>query len=128
MLLLMDENVPDSVAAFFRERGHEVHLVRDLFPPATPDQVIALAGDREHAIVVTWNHKDFKRLAARIPVGERLHFHHLGRINFRCNEAHGRRRAEALIEWIEFEFEQVQRRSDKRLMIEIGETSFRVIR
>ncbi len=128
MLLLMDENVPDSVSEFFRGRGHEVYLVRDLFLPGTPDPVIALAGDRQHAIIVTWNHKDFKRLATRIPVGERLRFRHLGRINFRCNEAHGSRRAEELIEWIEFEFAQVQKRSDKRLMIEIGETSFRVIR
>jgi len=40
----------------------------------------------------------------------------------------GPNEGEELIEWIEFEFAQVQKRSDKRLMIEIGETSFRVIR
>lgn len=128
MLLLIDENVPDSVAVFFRERGHDVSLVRDLFPTRTPDQVIAVAGDKEHAIVVTWNHKDFKKLVTRIPIGERQRFRHLGRINFRCNEAHGRKRAEDLIDWIEFEYAQVLKQRDKRLMIEIGETSFRVIR
>jgi hypothetical protein len=29
---LIDENVPDSVSNFFRERGHDVRLVRDLLP------------------------------------------------------------------------------------------------
>jgi hypothetical protein len=28
--LLLDHNVPDSVAAVFREHGHEVHLLRDV--------------------------------------------------------------------------------------------------
>lgn len=128
MLLLIDENVPHSVAEFFRLRGHDVRLVRDLFPPATPDPVIALAGDELGAIIVTWNRKDFKRLAARVPQGGRQRYRNLGRIVFRCNEAHGRARTEALIEWIEFEFAQVQKLRDRRLMIEIGETYFRVER
>ncbi len=128
MLLLIDENVPGSASDVSRARGQWVYPVYELFLPSTPDEVIVLAGDQQRAIVVTWNHKDFKRLATRIPVGERLRFRHLGRINFRCNEAHGRQRAADLIEWMELEFAQVQKRSDKRLTIEIGETSFRVIR
>ncbi len=128
MLLLIDENVPDSVARFFQERGHDVRLVRELFLGGTPDPVIARLGDQMEAIIVTWNHKDFKRLAARVPVGESTRLRHLGRINFRCNEAHGRRRAEELIDWIEFECAQVQQRRDRRLMMEILENTFRVIR
>jgi predicted nuclease of predicted toxin-antitoxin system len=61
MLLLIDENVPDSVAKFFAERGHEVRFVRDLFPGGTPDPVIATWGNRVSAIVVTWDH-DFEKL------------------------------------------------------------------
>jgi predicted nuclease of predicted toxin-antitoxin system len=128
MLLLIDENVPNSVAQFFRERGHDVRLVRELFLGGTPDPIIARLGDQMGAIIVTWNHKDFRRLAARIPTGASERFRRLGRINFRCNEAHGRRRAQELIEWIEFEYAQVQQRRDKRLMMEILENSFRVIR
>ncbi|MEA2641644.1 MAG: hypothetical protein QOF51_3038 [Chloroflexota bacterium] len=128
MLILADENVPDSVAEFFRERGHEVHLVRELFLGGTPDPVIARIGDEMGAIIVTWNHKDFKHLAARIPSGEAARLRNLGRISFRCNEAHGRRRAEELIDLIEFEYAQVQQRHDRRLMIEILESVFRVIR
>ncbi len=128
MLLLMDENVPDSVTQFFRERGHDVRLVRELFLGGTPDPVIARLGDQMEAIIVTWNHKDFKRLVARVPLGESARLRQLGRISFRCNEAHGRRRAEELIDWIEFEYSQVQQRRDRRLMMEILETTFRVIR
>jgi predicted nuclease of predicted toxin-antitoxin system len=128
MLLLIDENVPESVAAFFRERGHDVRLVRELFPRGTPDPVIATLDDRLAAIVVTWNHRDFKRLAARIPAGTEQRFRHLSRINFRCNEVRGRQRAEAFIESIEFEYEHAQQRRDKRLMVEITETGFRVVR
>jgi predicted nuclease of predicted toxin-antitoxin system len=127
MLRLIDENVPDSVTSFLRDRGHEVRLVREEFPAGTPDPVIAKVGDELAAIVVTWD-KDFRRLAARVPEGSRARLRRLGRISFRCNEANGRRRVEELIEWIEFEFAQVQKRRDNRLLIEIGETSFRVVR
>lgn len=128
MLLLIDENVPNSVAEFFRQRSHDVRLVRDLFPSATPDPVIAAAGDELGAIVVTWNHRDFKKLVARIPKDNVQRFRRLGRINFRCHEARGVQRLEELIEWIEFEYAQVMKRRDHRLMVEILETSVRIIR
>ena len=32
MTFLLDENFPVSAAAFLRERGHEVHTVRETFP------------------------------------------------------------------------------------------------
>jgi predicted nuclease of predicted toxin-antitoxin system len=128
MLLLIDENVPASVSDFFRQRGHDVRLVRDLFLPGTADPVIAKLGDELGAIVVTWNHRDFKKLVTRVPKGSGPALRRLGRINFRCNEKNGRRRAEELIDWIEFEYSQVQKKRDKRLIVEIMETSFRVIR
>ena len=65
MLLLIDENVPRSVADLFRERGHDVRLVLDLFLPGTPDPVIATIGDRMSALVVTWD-KDFDSLRLRL--------------------------------------------------------------
>ncbi len=124
MVLLVDENVPASVTQFFRERGHEVHLVWDLFPRGTADPVIGKLGDEQAAVVVTWNHRDFKKLAARVPVGQRRRFRRLSLISFRCRESLGRRRAEELIEFIEFAYEQAQRRRDKRLLVEITNTTF----
>lgn len=128
MTLLIDENVPESVADFFRERGHNVLSVRDVLLPGTPDSVIAKYGNQIGAIVVTWNHKDFKKLITRVPDGLGATFHRLGRINFRCVEPRGRQRAEDLIDLIEFEYDQCQRLTDKRIMMEIGERSFKSIR
>jgi len=73
MPLLIDENVPESVTDFLRERGHRVDHVRDLYLAATPDPIIAAVADRMGAIVVTWNHRDFKKLAARVPREARRH-------------------------------------------------------
>lgn len=128
MLLLVDESVPDSVSDFFRERGHDVRLVRDLFLPGTPDPVIAAMGNEWGATLVTWSLKGLNRRAGRAPAGEAPRFAKLGRIVFRCSAAKASKRAEELIEWIQFEHTQVQRRGDRPLAIEIAETSFSVMR
>jgi predicted nuclease of predicted toxin-antitoxin system len=118
MLLLIDENVPDSVAALFRERGHDVRFVRDLFPAGTPDPVIAAIGDRLSAIVVTWD-RDFNRMVKRIPEGNRGRFRKLGRISFKCNEVRGRQLLEQWIEMIEFHYDQARQQPDFRMMVQI---------
>jgi hypothetical protein len=79
------------------------------------------------AVVVTWD-RDFKQLIGRVPIGERLRFRRLGRISFDCRPEHGRRRAEQLIDYIEFAYEVESRRRDRRLIVEITETSLRVVR
>jgi predicted nuclease of predicted toxin-antitoxin system len=43
MRLLIDENVPTSVARFFEERDHEVVYVRDVLPAGMPDPVVAMS-------------------------------------------------------------------------------------
>jgi hypothetical protein len=99
-----------------------------LLAAQTADPLVAVAGNRLEAIVITWNHKDFKTMTARVPPGNVMRFRRLGRISFRMNEVRGARRAEELIEWIEFEYGQVQKRKDRRLLIEIAETRFNVLR
>jgi predicted nuclease of predicted toxin-antitoxin system len=126
--LLIDENVPESVTEVFRQRGHEISYVRDLCLAGTPDPIVAAIGNRMEAVVVTWNHRDFKKLAARIPKGGQAAFRKLGRISFRCNEARGRIRAEEIMETIEEEYGRAQRRRDKRLLIEVTETRISIIR
>ncbi len=128
MTLLIDECVPHSVADVFSKHEHTVHFVTDLLLAQAPDPLIAFAGNRLGAIVVTWNHKDFKTMTARVPPGNVTKFRKLGRISFRMNEARGARRAEELMPWIEFEHAQVQQRRDTRLLIEISETRFNVLR
>lgn len=126
MPLLIDEDVPDSVAQFLRERGHHVRYVREVAGRGTPDPVVAKIGDLAEAIIVTWNQKDFRRLATRIPEDNVQHFRHLGRISFTCAHSKGRARIEEVIDIIEMHFQIARSRRD-RLLIEVQTTSIRVI-
>ena len=121
MLLLIDENVPNSVAELFASRGHDVRFVRDMFPAGTPDPVIATIGDRLSAIVVTWD-RDFDALVRRIPEGNRARFRRLGRISFRCNEVRGRELLQRWIRTIEFHYQQALEEPDFRMMVQIQES------
>ncbi|MEQ8330679.1 MAG: DUF5615 family PIN-like protein [Longimicrobiales bacterium] len=124
MLLLIDENVPNSVAQFLEDRGHDVRFVRDLFPAGTPDPVIATIGDRLSAVVVTWD-RDFERLVKRVPEGNRARFRRLGRISFRCNEVRGRELIERWIDMIEFHYQRALEQPDLRMLVQIQENSVR---
>lgn len=118
MLLLIDENVPLSVANVFVERGHDVRFVRDILAAGSPDAVVSLVGDRLSAIVVTWD-QDFDNLVRRIPAGSRTRFRHLGRISFRCNPVRGREMLEKWIEMIELQHHLASRRGDFRMICTI---------
>lgn len=121
MLLLIDENVPSSVAAVFISRGHDVRFVRNLFPAGTPDPVIATIGDRLSAIVVTWD-RDFDSLVRRVPEGNRARFRKLGRISFKCNEVRGRLLLEKWIDMIEFHYARAESDHDIRMIVQIQES------
>ncbi len=121
MLLLIDENVPNSVAELFRARGHDVRFVRDLFPAGSPDPVIATIGDRLSAIVVTWDH-DFDTLVRRIPEGNKSRFRHLGRISFRCSEVRGRELLERWIDMIEYHYDHAGQDADIRMIVQLQES------
>ena len=127
MRLLIDENVPEGVAELFRQRNHQVIYVRDTFGKSTPDHVIAAMDDRMEAVVVTWD-ADFKRLIGRAPMGSKAAFRKLGRISFKCSYPQGRARAEEFIEYIEREFQLMKTRADRRLLLEIGNSYFRILR
>ena len=126
MLLLIDENVPASVAEYFASRGHEVKFVRDLLPAGTPDPVIATVGDRLAAIVVTWD-RDLETLVKRIPSGNRTKLRPLGRISFRCNEIRGRALLERWIGHIEFHYERASEEKNFRMIAQIQESGFKVM-
>lgn len=128
MRFLIDENVPDSVADFLRQRGHEVELVRDVLLRGSPDQLVVFTASLQESIVVTLD-RDFKSLIQRMPEGSRGTVRYrTGRISLRCNPVVARQRIETLIERIEFEYELAQREDDPRLIVEISETTYRVNR
>lgn len=126
MSLLIDENVPASVAEFFAARGHAVKFVRDILPAGTPDPVVATIGDKLSAIVVTWD-RDFDKLVSRVPSGNRTAFRRLGRISFRCNEVEGKRLLEKWIDMIEFHYKRSLSDSDFRMIVQIQPSGFKVM-
>jgi predicted nuclease of predicted toxin-antitoxin system len=127
MRLLIDENVPDSVSEFLASRGHEVELVRERFGQMTPDQYIAWVGDSLSVIVVTID-KDFRQMVSRIPHATQRRFRRLGRISLRVRESQALGRVREFIEEIEAEHARVEARRDRRLIIEITQTGFRIVR
>lgn len=124
MTLLIDENVPNSVAAYFQSRGHTVIFVRDVAPAGSPDPVVAAIGNDLTAIVVTWD-RDFEKIVSRVPEGNRAKFRKLGRIGFRCNETRGVQLLSKWIDHIEFHYSQSRSSSDFRMIIQIQESGMK---
>lgn len=122
----LDNCVPDSVAHVLRDAGHEVIFLRDTIPKDSPDQVVARVSEALDAVLVSYD-KDFKALAPRIGVGQRR-FRKLSRVGFRCREPQAARRMEAALSLIEHEWQTAQTTTDKRMIIEIGDTAIRTIR
>jgi predicted nuclease of predicted toxin-antitoxin system len=122
MPLLCDENLPQSVANYLTERGHNVSYVRDLFLGGTPDAIIAAVADKNGWIVVTCD-RDYRQIAARIPKGGKAALKRMGRISLRCHPAHAVLKTQEHIELIEFEYGRRLSQKDKRLIVEITETT-----
>ena len=115
MQLLIDQNVPRSVADYLETRGHAALHVKDVLGPTATDQVIVAYANRIGAVVVTWNHKHFKREVTRATQQKRR----VGRISFCCPENMGVQRAKQCMELVEAEYGLAQQRHDKRILIEI---------
>lgn len=126
MLLLIDENVPVSVATFLSERGHDVRFVRDLLPAGTPDPIIAMIGDKLSAIVVTWD-RDFEEIVRRVPTGNRNRFRRLGRISFRCSEVEGVELLGRWISQIEYHYAQCLQHADFRMIVQVQTSGLRLM-
>ncbi len=124
---ILDENVDNAVGQYLETRGHRVLFVNRVFAAMTKDEVIAAFGNEDKAVIITGD-KDFKNLVQRAPQGSRQRFRSLGRISLGCPEPRARQRIEDLIESIEFEYEQAQKRDDKRLIMQISDSTFMVIR
>jgi hypothetical protein len=136
MRLLVDEDVRDDIAGFLRGRGHEILLARELVASEEDPVVAKLAHERE-AVIVTFNHRDFRNLIARRPrdadkpaswVQNQQRFPRAGRISFnRCLQVRALRRLRQVIELIEYEHKRLQaKRGDRRLIVEIEEECLRI--
>lgn len=119
MLVLLDQNVPDSVAEVFREHGHEVILLRDILPTDSPDPLVATVSENQGAVLVSHD-GDFKYIAPRIPVGARTRFSKLSRIHLQCPEPQAAKRVREAMSLIEAEYDIAQSSPDSRMILGIS--------
>ena len=118
---LTDNCVPDSVAQALEKAGHTVIRLRDILPTNSPDPIVATVAEVNDAILVSFD-KDFKSMAPKIGIGQQR-FRKLSRIAFRCREPLAAHRISAAMSLIEHEWQVAQSSSDKRIIINISETT-----
>jgi hypothetical protein len=128
MDLLIDECVPKSVSDVFATRGHTTIFVVGELGQSAPDRLVAETANEQKLIVITWNVRDFEKLGiSRRPPDNQQKFRYAGMISFLCAEAQGARRAQQLMESIEFDYKLAMGRPDKRLLMKFSRTIFKFI-
>lgn len=125
MRVIVDEDVPASVAELFARRGHQVEYVLDRFLPGTDDYVIAQAASEEQIVVVTWNHRHFFSYANRKREGGQLRYPGMSLITFRCPKPEGLARAEVVLPVIEAMHTLAVVTGGRRMIAVVGDNSLR---
>lgn len=125
---LLDENVPEAVAEFLRNRGHSVVWSRSVVPLESPDILVIREADRIGAVVVTSNRKHFHPIIHREAPGVSPRFLRAGLLSFKCNYANAVARLALLISRIEAEYTELQGEEDQRLIFEIWEDKYSIHR
>ncbi len=127
MLFYLDENVPAQVEAVIASKGHEVRWTRDIIPEGSPDQMVAAVSEDAGAILVSHD-KDFKRIAPRIPDGQRTRFRKLSMLRLECKKPKSANNVSNLFGFIELEAKLRGEEENGRLMISIRDSSITIFR
>jgi hypothetical protein len=131
MMVLIDEDVPAAIVELFRSRGHDIQTVVDAFGQTqTPDHAVVSYANTCRRIVVTFNLRDYNRLVCRAPLKGHDRFPDAGLIGFQCPHPQGGARLEQFIEAIEHEHDFLgrQRQGDRRLIVQVTDTTLKVVR
>lgn len=118
MLFYLDENVPASVQEVLEGNDHTVVWTREVLVPGAPDEVVAAVAEDALATLVSHD-KDFKRIAPRIPEGERARFRKLSMVRLQCKKPRSAERMQKCLPYIVHDFENRKDMADKRSIIEI---------
>ncbi len=107
--------------------GHRVVFVKDYILPGAPDPLVATVSQELKAILISFD-GDFRKIAPRIPIGQRRRFRHLSRIWMRCTEPQAAPRLEAALPFIEAEYALAEKSADARMILQIGKSYLRTDR
>lgn len=127
MRFVLDENVPASVGAMLANRGHSASSIRDFVAQGAPDQFVAAVVQHESAVLISHD-KDFKKIAPRVPDGQRQRFRRLSIVRMRCEKPRSAERLQAAISLVEFEFSERQRMPDRRMIVEVSKSTVTIYR
>jgi predicted nuclease of predicted toxin-antitoxin system len=123
--LFLDEGVPDSVGKCFEEAGHSV-IYGNIVSPGAPDQLVSAISEANEAILVALD-ADMKRIARQHGVGK-VRFRRLSLIKLSCRETRAAARVRVSMSLIEHEWRVANRRGERRIFIEIGDSIIRTFR
>lgn len=117
MRFFLDHGVPRSVGDTLASYGHDVIVLKEAIAADSPDPVVALAAAENAAILVHFD-RDFRAIAGRLGVSNNR-LKKLSRIQMRCSEPDGSSRLKEAMTFIQHEWDLSQKKSDKRIFIEI---------
>ncbi|MEQ8333461.1 DUF5615 family PIN-like protein [Nisaea sp.] len=121
MRFMLDENVPRAVAELLLKRGYTAEFIRDFAFPGAIDTTVATIAEQRNSILISFD-GDFERIAPRIPLGQRRRFKSLSRIWLRCEEHNAAIRINAVLSFIETEYETAQNSPRNRMLLWIGKS------
>ena len=121
MYFMLDENVPASVAEVLKKLGHKAEFLREYIATGSPDPVVATVSQEFNAVLISTD-GDFKKIAPRIPDGQKTRFKKLSRVHLRCGGRQAAQRLEKAMSFIEAEFEIANNSTDRRMLLEIGKS------
>ncbi|WP_158086718.1 DUF5615 family PIN-like protein [Brevirhabdus pacifica] len=127
MLFYLDENVPASVERILTDASHTVVWTRDVTGEGAPDAVVATVSEHNEATLISHD-KDFKKIAPRIPDGQRTRFRKLSIVRLRCEKPNSSTRMAAALKYIELDYYQREKFSDKRSIIEVNKSTIIIFR
>jgi predicted nuclease of predicted toxin-antitoxin system len=117
----LDHNVPASVGQILKDSGHAVIYLSDVIAENSPDQLVCAVAEANDCILVGHD-GDMRQLAQRHGVGQRR-FRRLSLIKLSCRETRSARRVSEAMTLIEHEWDYSASSNDRRIFIEIGDSS-----
>ena len=118
MQFYLDENVAASVQRVLETAGHSVVWTREITSEGVADDVVAAVAESAVATLVSHD-KDFKKIAPRIPDGQRRRFRRLSMIRLSCKKPRAAERIATVLPYIEFDYGQRESLPDRRSIIEV---------
>lgn len=114
-----DQNVPDSICRYLRQRGHVVLKLRDYIPDDSPDPIVGMTALTANCILISWD-KDFNSQRFRQP-----RFATLSRLALSGDGPSLSVAVKEHVEVLEFQFRRIPKDGRTVAHVKVGDVRFR---